>query len=225
MGRNQIDLILLLSFLLIGSFFYSKNLKKQHANIKSHCDIAQVENRSSLQKNQYKLLNFLKSYPLYEKDIIYGIDKINTSLLGSSFLHDDKMTIFQVQQELNRLTPFKALKKHQINSAEILYEKTIEEGILFFQELKKKDDRQLEFSILVNKLEEEGDLLRIELKPYNKYVIQDSELYAFSNNDSIKIEAPYYSYCGNLRESSFATKNNKGIYTPFNTTIPKNIRP
>ena len=225
MERNQIDLLLLLSFLLVGSLFYTKNLKKELAIIKNHCLKAQTENRSTLGASQFKLRSFAQAYPLYKDEITTGIEKINKNLLYANFSVNENKKLQKVYQELIKLEPFKNLDNKNIKIGEQLCAQTIETGIAFFEELNKKKEPSLAFSILLESMESKGNNLSLEIKPFNRYNFSKEALLALTERDSFLIEGPHFAYCQDLKKTRFVSKNKKGEISPIKTIYSINSRP
>jgi len=228
MGRNQIDLLLLLTVLLIGSLIYNNSLKKQLLIIKGHCDKAFTQNKQSLELDKLKLLDLSESYPKYKEDINLGVAKLDQALARATFTSEFNSTSDLWYQELITLPPFSNFSlKDQKNPAAI-YEAGINAGMNF---LKQNDPSlSLEFSMFIGKIDPIDNKLQLEIKPFNRYKISSDLLYAVtktdsSKQDSSKIEGPIYSYCGNLAKTDFVIQDYEGNQTPLNSLNQKKFRP
>jgi len=204
MGRNQIDLLLLLSVLLIGSLFYNKNLKEQLTVIKGHCEKAQIQQKKSLEIDKQNLLSISESYPLYKNDIISGVTKLDEIVATASLSASTYGMAKENYQDLYALPPFSELSTKDFKNLAEFYRMGIHEGMNYLDANQKNRDITLEFSMLIESIEQRKDHIYLEIKPYKRYKFSTDLLYALNGKDTINIKGPPYSYCGLLPLTEFA---------------------
>lgn len=225
MGRIQLDLILLLVVLLIGSSYYSKNLRNHIPILESHCQLAKTENYQSLKESKNKLIELTQTHPQFKHDIMLGIKKMDNLLAKSTFAQSEKKEIDQTVQELKYLLPYSIDNYSQVKNTEEFYVLVIQTGLDYYHDYIINTERQAQLSILVQELEQDQDQLNIKLTPFNKFSFSDKELYIFTKQDSSLLSAPNFTFCGDLNHTKFVVKNNSGDHLSFTDPNPINSRP
>ena len=222
MGRNQIDLFLLISILLVGSFYYTKNLNKHIANIKSHCKEAQKVNHLALEGSKYKLIRLAKQFPKYHDQVLTGLENLDLLLAESTFASSINDKTKKLHKALTNITPFAELKYFKVNHIEGLYAEAIKVGEKYY--LKNHVEKNSELAILVESITEKEDKLELKLSPFTKFSFSENEVYALTSKDTSLIAPPNYLFCGNLQKTKFAFKTEEGKFLPVSLSNQFNSR-
>lgn len=229
MGRNQTDLILVLSILLIGSLFYTQALKDQRSIIQEHYKKAKKENSQRIQSLKNNLLEEAAKYRQKYITVKAEIESLENQLPESTFALSDKNNIALLNHELNQLASPSGLPSNIFKNKIYAFKEEvtldyIKSRIDYFDKKKNIDSRQNKFTFLIENMDVEDSLLNLKITPFNQYTFEDNELYALSDQDTSMIAGPDFQFCGSLNNTEFFIKNARGNTFQLTKSNPVNTR-
>lgn len=225
MGRNQTDLLLLLSALLLGSMCYTKKLKVQLKDLSINYKKARLENQRMIDVAQSKLINQannLEEATFYD-ELQAGLSKLALMNSSSTFALSDKGKLRKLIAELQQLTPFSKLRSSEYYNVEEFRIQAIKVGTEFFHS--KIKSPVSEFSVLVESMEEDKGKLKFKITPFNKFNIEAQYLSAINRKNSQSTKLNDLTYCDDLENSSFVIETKEGIQLSISSSYYANARP